>query len=123
VNEPQATLPFPDLEALDVQRVSQSRRPKEARFWDRVIAFYAHVRDAVGADDYPRPSGVRVHPEDDERLRLWCAEPLRLRSRKSKLADTAWAWLDKGPSLDESVQPGTIVVLRERAYEDGGEGS
>lgn len=114
-----STFAFPDLSSLQVREVVTSGDRKVRLFWDRLVAFYAYVRDQVGASDYPHPSGVRVHPDDDERLRAWCSEPLKSRSKRSRDLKTGMAWFDKGPAIDEEVDLGEITVLLDRAYPEG----
>jgi hypothetical protein len=81
-----------------------------------VIAFYSYVCRSIGGAEFPHPSGVRVHIDDDEALRAWCAEPFRTKSRRQLDLMTGMAWLDKGPSIDDDAIRGRITVVMDRAY-------
>lgn len=117
---------MPDFDQLDVQPIVKPRRytrgseRKRAEFWNRLIAFYAYVRDQVGASDFPHPSGVRVSDATDRQLMDWCIAAVFKRiSEDRRNRDFGFAWMDKGPSPRENVPDGEIHIDIAVAYPNG----
>jgi hypothetical protein len=120
-------IPFPDLDSLVVEEVLKARTGmmitarRTLPFWNRLIAFYAHVRDAVGARDFPHPSGVGVADVADRALLEWCIRGVRGRmSQRERNSLFGMAWMDKGPSpCGEEVPADRIHLDIARAYPNG----
>jgi hypothetical protein len=119
-------IPFPDLDALQVEDVVRPRRHgplygrRHAAFMNRLIAFYVYVRDAAGAADFPHPSGVRVSEEQDRALMDWCiAAAYKKLNQRQRDREFGMSWLDKGPSTLGDVPVGEIHLIIDRAWPDG----